>query len=189
MAYQLSPGVAWSEIDLTTIVPSASTTTGAFAGEFVWGPVNQIQTVTNEVDLIRWFGKPSANTSRTTQIQGWWTAANFLAYAQDLKVVRTLAAGDKNASANAAGILIKNRDDYELNYINVSSSNALAKAGGMFAAKYPGDIANGIRVSVFAANSTADFSSWAYSSSFDGTPSTSSFSSNRGGAKIGRAHV
>ena len=61
MAYQLSPGVAWSEIDLTTIVPSASTTTGAFAGEFVWGPVNQIQTVTNEVDLIRWFGKPSAN--------------------------------------------------------------------------------------------------------------------------------
>ena len=182
MAYQLSPGVAWSEIDLTTIVPSASTTTGAFAGEFVWGPVNQIQTVTNEVDLIRWFGKPSANTSRTTQIQGWWTAANFLAYAQDLKVVRTLAAGDKNASANAAGILIKNRDDYELNYINVSSSNALAKAGGMFAAKYPGDIANGIRVSVFAANSTADFSSWAYSSAFNGAPSTSSFSSNRGGA-------
>ena len=34
MAYQLSPGVIWSEIDLTTIVPSLSTTAGGFAGDF-----------------------------------------------------------------------------------------------------------------------------------------------------------
>ncbi|NDB60599.1 hypothetical protein EB001_19450 [bacterium] len=183
MAYSLSPGVQWSEIDLTTVVPSTATTTGAFAGEFIWGPINQIQTITNEVELIRWFGKPSANTQKLTQISGWWTAANFLSYSSDLKVVRVLASGDKNATANAAGLLIKNRDDYELNYINVSATNATAKAAGMFAAKYPGDIANGLRVSVFASGNNAnDFANWSYASSFNGPPATSPFANTRGGA-------
>ena len=42
MAFQLSPGVNVSEIDLTTIVPAVGTTEGAFVGNFAWGPVNQI---------------------------------------------------------------------------------------------------------------------------------------------------
>ena len=37
MAFQLSPGVNVSEIDLTTIVPAVSTSTGAIAGVFRWG--------------------------------------------------------------------------------------------------------------------------------------------------------
>jgi hypothetical protein len=39
MAFQLSPGVNVSEIDLTTVVPSVLTTAGAFTGQFPWGPV------------------------------------------------------------------------------------------------------------------------------------------------------
>ena len=39
MGFQVSPGVNVSEIDLTTIIPAVSTTTGAFAGHFRWGPV------------------------------------------------------------------------------------------------------------------------------------------------------
>ena len=35
MAFQLSPGVMISEVDLTTIVPSVSTTAGAYAGYWV----------------------------------------------------------------------------------------------------------------------------------------------------------
>ena len=45
MAFQISPGVNVSEVDLTTVVPSVLTTAGAFAGNFVWGPVNKIKQI------------------------------------------------------------------------------------------------------------------------------------------------
>ena len=35
MAFQVSPGVNVSEVDLTTVVPAVSTTTGAIAGHFL----------------------------------------------------------------------------------------------------------------------------------------------------------
>ena len=41
MPFQVSPGVNTSEIDLTTVVPAVSTTEGALAGHFRWGPVSQ----------------------------------------------------------------------------------------------------------------------------------------------------
>jgi hypothetical protein len=41
MAFQISPGVNYSEVDLTTVVPSILTTAGAIAGGFSWGPVNK----------------------------------------------------------------------------------------------------------------------------------------------------
>ena len=44
MSIQLSPGVNISEIDLTTVVPSVSSTTGAFAGRFVWVDVARLAT-------------------------------------------------------------------------------------------------------------------------------------------------
>ena len=62
MATLQSPGVAWSEIDLITIVPSLSTTVGGFAGVFNWGPVNQLTTVSSEIDIVNNFGMPDQNT-------------------------------------------------------------------------------------------------------------------------------
>ena len=44
MAFQVSPGVQVSEIDLTNVVPAVSSTVGGFAGTFQWGPVDEVVT-------------------------------------------------------------------------------------------------------------------------------------------------
>jgi hypothetical protein len=73
MAFQLSPGVNVSEIDLTTIVPSLATSIGAFAGPFAWGPIGQITTISDEVRLAATFGNPDSS-----KYEYWFSAANFL---------------------------------------------------------------------------------------------------------------
>ena len=83
MAFQLSPGVNVSEIDLTTIVPSVATSIGAIAGQFAWGPVGEVITISDEVRLVDRFGKPDS-----TNYEYWFSAANFLAYTNNLKIVR-----------------------------------------------------------------------------------------------------
>ena len=75
MAFQLSPGLNISEIDLTTIVPSIATSTGGVAGNFNWGPIGEVTTITDEVRLASSFGKPDS-----TNYEYWFSAANFLAY-------------------------------------------------------------------------------------------------------------
>jgi len=64
--FMLSPGVNVSEIDLTTIVPTVSTSTGAVVGQFVWGPVDFITLIDTEVKLVSIFGKPNSNTYRSS---------------------------------------------------------------------------------------------------------------------------
>ena len=44
MAFQISPGVNVSEIDLTTVVPSVLTTAGAFAGGLIQPSVSSVIT-------------------------------------------------------------------------------------------------------------------------------------------------
>ena len=173
MAYQLSPGVTWSEIDLTTIVPATATTEGAFVGDFNWGPVNEIRTISNEVELVRYFHRPDANT-----FTSFFTAANFLSYSNSLKLIRSVGALANNATNGSTNILIKNQDQYEYDYLDLSAANS----AGMFAGRYPGHLGNSLRVSLWAsANSTA-YASWQYAEEFDGTPTTSSFVSGRSGA-------
>lgn len=165
MAFQLSPGVNVSEVDLTTVVPSVATTIGAVAGNFAWGPANEITIVNNEIQLVDRFGKPDANTYAT-----FYTAANFLAYGSDLRVVRSVGANAKNATANANAttVLIENRNDYEQSH---SSNTASA-----FNAKYPGALGNSIRVSVADSNT---FTSWTYAGEFDSAPATSEWAGDR----------
>lgn len=169
MAFQLSPGVNVSEIDLTTIVPQVGTTTGGFVGIFNWGPVDEIKTISNEIDLINVFGSPDANT-----YESFFTAANFLAYADNLKLVRSVGAAARNA-ANT-GVLIKNRDAYEASYSALSSSTG----GFIFAAKYPGSIGNSLKVSVCAAAN--GFSTYQYASNYNGAPNTSTYAAGVGGS-------
>lgn len=83
MAFQVSPGVNVSEIDLTTVVPSVATTTGAIAGVFGWGPVGKFSLVDTENTLAARFGKPTNNNYET-----FFTAANFLSYGNRLYVSR-----------------------------------------------------------------------------------------------------
>jgi phage tail sheath protein FI len=178
MAFQLSPGVNVSEYDLTTIVPSVGTTEGAIAGQFNWGPANSIITISNEVELADRFGKPDSNNFAT-----WFTAANFLSYARNLKVVRAAnSTFDRNAT-DGVGLLIQNEDVYNYNY----NSPFRADANTTIAARYIGDKGNGLRVAIFAngQNSTA-WTAWtspsvSYANQFDAKPSTSNFVGNRGG--------
>ena len=169
MAFQLSPGVNVSEIDLTTIVPTVASSIGAFAGPFAWGPIGVVTTISDETRLVEKFGKPDS-----TVYEYWYSAANFLAYSNNLKVVRAASiASTKNAVANGAGALIKNDDDW------LSNFSSGANTHGEFAARYAGALGNTLKVSMADANT---FSGWAYSSQFTTSPSTSDYVSNQSGA-------
>jgi phage tail sheath protein FI len=131
MPFQVSPGVNVSEIDLTTVVPAVSSTEGAFAGQFRWGPVEQRVLLDSEDRLVTYFGKPTSNTA-----EDFFTAANFLSYGNALYVVRVAPSGALNASTSSAA-LIKNEDAFN----NGSFSDT-------FYSRYAGDLGNSLKVSV-----------------------------------------
>ena len=83
MTVFLSPGVNFAEIDLTTVIPQISVSTGALAGVFRWGPVGELFLVDSENTLVQYFGKPTNFNAET-----FFTAANFLSYANQLYIVR-----------------------------------------------------------------------------------------------------
>lgn len=102
MPFQLSPGVAVVEKDFTSIVPAVATASGAFAGVFQWGPCLQPVTINSENDLVSRFGKP---TDDSTINRSFFTAANFLAYTNNLLVTRVDTLSHKNAVARMSGTL------------------------------------------------------------------------------------
>ena len=136
MAFQVSPGVLVKEIDLTRVIPAVSTSIGAFAGEFRKGPVDEIVTISSEQNLVDTFGKPDS-----TNFEAFFSAANFLQYTNNLKVVRVTNSGLLNATSDGTGILIKNTDDYTNNYA------AGQGAVGTFAARTGGAWGNNLQVS------------------------------------------
>lgn len=112
MAFQVSPGINVSEIDLTTTVPALATTVGAIGGVFRWGPVGKFILVDSENTLVARYGKPTSNNYET-----FFTAANFLSYGNALYVSRaavttgfsnTVAAASANLNSNTTVILIGN---------------------------------------------------------------------------------
>lgn len=179
MAFQLSPGVNVSEIDLSTNVPAVGTTEGAYVGNFVWGPANKIINVSNENELVQLFGKPDSNT-----FVSFFTAANFLSYAQNLRLVRSANTSNLlNATSAGQALSIANRDVYEASYLAVPNSNTY----GMFAARYPGKIGNSLKVSLYAGNSATACTAWSsgiwtYYDQFPSRPTTSLNVAGVGGA-------
>jgi phage tail sheath protein FI len=178
MAFQISPGVATSEVDLTTVVPSVQTTAGAFVGSFTWGPAEKIIQITNETQLLSRFGKPVTTAGTTTSanvITSFHTAASFLAYGNNLKIVRQISSLANNATANSSspGVQIKNEDIFEYSYLNTTNNN---NAYGAFVARYPGILGNSLTVS--ACDAGGAFSTWnvngvGVSTYFPGAPGTS----------------
>ena len=139
MAFQVSPGVNVSEIDLTTVVPAVSTTEGGIAGTFRFGPVNERVNISSEVELVKTFGKPSDDNFETFHV-----ASSFLAYGNQLYVVRAADANAFNAYANttaATDLQVKNLDDYLTKTTGPSQ-------GAIYRAKYPGSIGNSLKVSI-----------------------------------------
>ena len=138
MPFQVSPGVNVSEIDLTTVVPAVSTTDGAIAGHFAWGPADNRVLVSSEDALVQTFSKPNANTA-----DDFFTAANFLAYGNSLYVVRVVEnTTAKNAVTSGTARLIQNEDEYD--------AATLSGSNGEWLAKYPGQLGNSLKVSVCA---------------------------------------
>lgn len=137
MADQLSPGVLVQEKDLTINTPAVSASTGAFAGDFVWGPTNTITQITNEPKLVETFGK-----STDDNYAAFYSAKNFLDYSNNLMVVRAETASQLNSVASGSAVLIGNLETYETSFANGEASV------GMFAAKYPGSMGDSLKVSM-----------------------------------------
>ena len=98
MPFALSPGVTVIEKDFSSIIPAVSTSAGATAGVFSWGPVSEPTTVTSEDVLVELFGKPN-----DSNFKSFFTAANFLSYTNNLIVNRVDTAGIRNAVVSAGG--------------------------------------------------------------------------------------
>jgi hypothetical protein len=182
MAFPVSAGVYVSEIDLTTGIPAVSVSTGAFVGTFNWGPCNLPTEIVSEVNLNNTFGDPDNNTAVS-----FLTAASFLAYSNDLQVVRACnTATMNNAVANTAalaniangwnGVLIQNDNNYfNTQYQTVTTSSP-------WAARFPGRLGNSIKVyswangNVWTANAAnANDPLYTYANYFDRPPGTSPY--------------
>ena len=137
MAFQVSPGVLVQEKDLTRIIPAVSTSTGAFAGTFRKGPLDEVVTISSEQELVSVFGKPDAGN-----FEDFFSAANFLQYSNALRVVRVQNSSVSNATESGSSFVIKNLDDYTTNYADGSASV------GQWAARTAGAHGNSIAVHV-----------------------------------------
>lgn len=154
MSFSISPAVTVSEIDLNTVVPSVSTTEGAIAGVFRWGPVYQRVLVDSETTLVSRFAEPTNFNAET-----FFTAANFLAYGNQLYVVRTANTTDPingafSAVANTAAVSGANsslqtdtiQEQAVLNLDDLAATTFDPNV--LYVAKYPGSLGNSLRVSV-----------------------------------------
>lgn len=161
---QGSPSVDFREIDLTNIVGTVGVSGGAFAGNFAWGPVEEITTISSPLELEQTFGKPD-----DSNYVDWFSAFNFLAYTNDLKIVRAADADAINSTDTGTGLLIKNRQHFEI----VKTAPTAVK----FAAKNPGLL--GDSIAVYVADS-ATFAGWDYANLFESAPGTSSWAASLG---------
>ena len=147
MAFQVSPGVNVTEKDLTNIVPAVSTSSGGIVITAEKGPIDEITTISSEGELADIFGKPTADN-----FEEWFSAANFLGYGNNLKVVRPIT-GCVNAVSTGTAILIKNTTDYLDTYYSATGAGQITNIGP-FAAREAGTLGNSLKISI-CPNSTA----------------------------------
>jgi Phage tail sheath protein subtilisin-like domain/Phage tail sheath C-terminal domain len=142
MAIQVSPGIQVNEVDLTTTIPAVSTSIGAIAAAFRWGPANTITQVVSEVQLASTFGSPDSNTCN-----GFFTAASFLAYSNNLQVSRAVLPGSNAATTDSMANAI-NQFPNSIEYFNSDIYNSVNgdSTYGPFAARYIGSLGNSLAV-------------------------------------------
>lgn len=172
-----SPAIVVKEIDLTGVVPNVQTTTGAYVGNFRWGPAEVATLIDNEATLVSTFASPNDNNS-----VDFHSAAYYLRYSNSLYVVREITSAAKNAhDSDAAGTpTIKNLNDWDGQISARDSDNHT------FIARYPSDLGNSLQVSVCPPDSdaaTQPFDGWTYKSSFDAAPGTSTYAASKSATK------
>jgi hypothetical protein len=181
MPFQVSPGINTSEIDLTTVVPNVSTSIGAIAGGFQWGPVLERTSITTENDLVNTFGKPDSYTYQSHMV-----AANYLAYSNNLIVTRAVGAaamnshvGDDDVGGTATQVL--NSTDWDTETMGTR----------LFIGKYPGSLGNSLKALAIDSVGWADAVALAvgarsadqtlFMDNFDSAPGTSTSMANANG--------
>jgi len=183
-----SPNILVKEFDLSGVVPAVTTSTGAFVGDFNWGPVDQPRLVGNEAELVSAFGSP--DTDSAADATDFLSASMFLKYSGSAYVSRAVGDAAKNAAAAGTAPLVKNLDNW-----NAQSLTANITANKLVA-KYPGTLGNSIKVSICPrSDSDAAFTNWTVdgvnmTALFDGAPATSSYVSSLSSATAyDEAHV
>ena len=171
-----SPAVTFKEVDLTGIAPNVQTTTGAFVGNFNWGPVDTPTLVSNEANLVERFSAPDTNNS-----VDFHTAASFLTYSNSLYVIRGAESAAVNAydsDGSVSAPTIDNRVDFD------NQISTLDTSGHTFIGKWRGSLGNSLKVEICPADSASGpgtvFTGWAYKNEFDSKPQTSTYASNKG---------
>ena len=166
-----SPAVVVKEVDLTGGVPNVQSSTGAFVGNFRWGPVNERVAISDEAGLAETFGTPDNLEKRDIDFV---SASQFLRYSNTLRVVRSAdttaknsvhAAGQTNA-LNLNAVTNNNKATFDASVASFDSDRHT------FIGRFPGALGNSIRVSVW---DSSVLSGWAYASSFDAAPGTRTF--------------
>ena len=147
MAFQVSPGVLVQEKDATNVIPAVATTSGGIVLTAEKGPIDEITQVTSENELVETFGKPNSSN-----FEEFFTAANFLGYGNNLKVVRPIT-GLVNAVSTGTAVLIKNTTQYLNDYYSETGAGQVTNIG-TWAAREAGTLGNSLKVSL-CSNSTA----------------------------------
>ena len=83
MVEMVSPGVYVTEVDASEIVPTVSSTTTVFGGDFTKGPVEKYTEITSVDDLIEFYGLPTNDN-----YNDWYQCYNYLQYGNRLLVSR-----------------------------------------------------------------------------------------------------
>jgi len=184
MPFQVSPGVSVVETDLTTIVPTISTTAAGFVGFFGWGPANEIRTISSENELRQVYGDPDDDN-----FSYWFSAGNFLRYGSNLQVVRAVEGSGRNSgslfSSDGSGGV---SGAFPLSEKLTSSTSSINGTGyGTFMAKYPGPIGNNIGVAAWdgMGNSGQTFTDWGFDQYFREAPDTTARAQERTGITTG----
>ena len=175
----VSPGIKVREVDLTRGgITGVSDQTGAIAGPFTKGPINDPVLIENEKDLVNTFGEPQETSD---QYEYWMSASSYLSYGGVLRVVRTDGSSLVNANAAVAtgsgssvtNLKIKNLEDYYNSYTTPTS--------WYWATKNPGTWGNDLKVCVIDARADQTLSGITTSGIVVGAAVTQAF----GGAQIG----
>lgn len=134
MSYLQSPSVELREFDETISIQADNTAVAGFAGDFNWGPALQITRIDSVKTLEKIYGLQGVAN------KDFLIAAQFLAYSNNLRVVRAISSTAVNATVSGTGLLVKNDEHYNASYAAGQGSV------GEFCAKYPGTKGNGLVV-------------------------------------------
>ena len=169
-----SPAITVKEVDLSGFVPNVQSTTGAFVGNFRWGPAKKATLVDTEATLAEKFGSPTA-----TGAVDFLSAAQFLRYSSAMFVVRELTSAAKNATSSSSVVTnVNNRDHWEEVKASFGADSGDTNVGAWIA-KWAGALGNSLKVDICTA---AGFAAWAYKGEFDAAPGTSAYATARTGS-------